>query len=61
MLIGTCTFRTLDYSYPPGLFVPWTVRTVLGLFVPWTIRTIDGLHRWYQPSTHRTAFTDFFL
>jgi len=35
---GTWTFRTLDYSYP-GLFVPWTVRTLLdcsyhGLFVP---------------------------
>ena len=36
---GTWTFRTLDYSYPLGLFVPWTVRTLLdcsyhGLFVP---------------------------
>ena len=34
----TWTFHTLDYSYL-GLFVPWTVRTVLdcsyhGLFVP---------------------------
>jgi len=25
-----------------GLFVPWTVHTVLGLFVSWTIRTITG-------------------
>ena len=36
---GSRTIRTLDYSYPPGLFVPWTVCTLLdcsyhGLFVP---------------------------
>ena len=50
---GSRTIRTLDYSYL-GLFVPWTVRTlldcsyhvlcfctVLGLFVPWTVRTVD--------------------
>ena len=33
--------RSLDYSYPPGLYVPWTICTVIGLFVPWTIRTLD--------------------
>jgi len=31
------TFRTLDYSYRPRLFVPFVPT------VPWTIRTIIGL------------------
>ena len=43
--------HTLDCSYPPGLFIPWTIRTVPGLFVPWTIRTLDCS---YQHWTIRT-------
>jgi len=30
---GSRTIRTLDCSYPPGLFVPWTIRTITGRFV----------------------------
>jgi len=41
--VGSWTIRTLDYSYPPGLFVPGTILTALGLFVfrrfiPWNLR-----------------------
>ena len=31
---GTWTFRTVDCSYPPGLFVAWSIRTITGRFVP---------------------------
>jgi len=68
---GTWTFRILDCSYrglfvpswtvctcsyPLGLFVPWTVRTVLGLFVPWTLCTVDYSYppRLFVPWTIRT-------
>ena len=52
---GTWTFRTLDYSYL-GLFVPWTVRTLLdcsyhGLFVPYLDFSYPGL---FVPWTVRT-------
>jgi len=77
-LHGLRTIRTLDYSYPrlfvpsmdcsypPGLFVPWTVRTVLGLFVPWTVQqcsyprlfipswTVHTMDYSYRPWTFRT-------
>ena len=53
-ILGTWTFRTLDYSYP-GLFVPST-GSYLGLFIPsWTVRTMDySFHHW----TIRTVMQD---
>jgi len=44
----------------PGLFVPWTIRTLdcsyRGLFVPsWTVRTMDYLYHYW---TIRTMLQD---
>jgi len=29
LFVPSWTVRTMDCSYPPGLFVPWTIRTIL--------------------------------
>jgi len=48
---GSQTIRTLDCSYPPGLFIPWTIRTIPGLFIPWMNRTLDYSYHALDDST----------
>ena len=41
-LKGSRTIRTVDYLYPPGLFVPWIVRNSPGGYEQSTVRTVQG-------------------